>query len=190
MSKAYVVADVPYRRSSGGWAVALMVLIVSAGLLVAGSQVLAVMRSEVGSGSGPGSGLRLDLVDGSGRAMTGPDITVADPLPGTTAQVGRVTVTNTSPLSASYSLSSSDLQTSGDASLDDILVVTVTDTSTSTVLYNGRLSGLALEGAALEPADSRSYGISIAYPGTANDTRYVGAWLSFSLRADQHPGGD
>jgi hypothetical protein len=87
-----------------------------------------------------------------------------------------------------FDLAVTDLQTTGQGSLDRVLVVTVRDDATDRVPYHGRLSSLTLTGPAItEPGSSAQYRVDVEWPNRGGDVNvYQGASLSFTVLATSH----
>jgi hypothetical protein len=130
--------------------------------------------------------LDVALVDDAGRPVDGPGLELAGLAPGSQTAGTVVTVSNTGDLPAEYRLSAADLASAGEGSLDEVLVVTVTDRDSGALVYRGRLSGLDVHGPApLDPGRSRSFVVRVGWPDApADDDPFQGETLSFALRLD------
>jgi hypothetical protein len=98
-----------------------------------------------------------------------------------------VTIRNSGTLAATYTVSA-ELAPSNGRSLDDVLVLTVTDLASGEVLYSGKLSELSLNHSSLKPGASMTCMFEISWPSSANDHLYQGLSFGFSLRADAQAG--
>jgi hypothetical protein len=174
----------PRRRIGDGArivATALLALAISA--LLARSWALA-MQSQGGQAEGFQTGsLSLEFADGLGGVVQDPAMEAGVVLPGGPPVGTPVTIRNSGTLAATYTVSAELARSSG-RSLDDVLVLTVTDVDSGKVIYSGKLSGLSLNHSLLKPGASISYVFEISWPSSAKDDLYQGLSLGFSLRAD------
>jgi hypothetical protein len=174
----------PRRRiGDGGRIVAttLLALVISA--LLARSWALA-MQSQGGQAEGFQTGsLSVEFADGLGGVVQDPAMEAGVVLPGGPPVSTPVTIRNSGTLAATYTVSA-ELAPSSGRSLDDVLVLTVTDPDSGEVLYSGKLSELSLNHSSLKPGASMSYVFEISWPSSAKDDLYQGLSFGFSLRAD------
>jgi len=183
MTRRYI-GKAPRRRIGDGArivATALLAIVIST--LLARSWALA-MQSQGGQAQGFQSGsLSVEFADGLGGVVQDPAMEAGVVLPGGPPVSTPVTIRNTGTLAATYTVSAKLAPSSG-RSLDEVLVLTVTDLASGEVLFSGKLSELSLNHSYLKPGASMSYAFEISWPSSANDNLYRGLSLGFSLRAD------
>jgi hypothetical protein len=183
MTRRYI-GKAPRRRiGDGARIVATAILAIVISTLLARSWALAT-QSQGGQADGFQTGsLSVDFADGLGELVQDPSIEAGVVLPGGASVSSPVTIRNAGTLAATYTVSAEMAPSSG-RSLDDVLVLTVSDLDSGEVLYSGKLSELSLNHSSLKPGASISYVFEISWPSSTNDNLYEGLSLGFSLRAD------
>jgi hypothetical protein len=152
-----------------------MAFVVGVGLLLAGR--VAAVGSHFRSGR-----VGVEFTDPLGRPIREPLMTVTGVAPGMSPAHGFVNLRNIGTLPARYTVSTTNLYPAGDRSPAHVLVVAVSDTAGRS-LYSGSLSELSVREERLEPGQTRSYELWIAWPPTPKDNAYQGRSLAFSLQA-------
>lgn len=153
-------------------------------ILTAAAAAAARDAATVGRGSRTGV-LRVDFVDSSGRITHQQSVDVSGASRWMSPKSTPIKLRNTGTIAAAYTISA-DLETTGDHSLDDVPIATVTNDAGQT-LYQGRLSGLTLTESHLEPGLATTYWLHITWPSTAGDIASQGRSLSFLLLANPTP---
>ena len=129
------------------------------------------------------SGAGIAFTDASGHLRSTPVISADGAYPGMSRDTV-VRLRNVGSVRETFDVSAS-VATSGTHSLDEVLVVTVTDPASGSVVYQGRLSTLTFHSSrALAPSRTARYTVQISWPETGRDDLYQGLGLSFVLHAD------
>jgi len=122
------------------------------------------------------------FTDRSGRALSDPlfDALVS---PNMTPHVTVFAVSNNGDLPARYTIDVSPPRKIGTASsLAERLVVTVRETASQTIVYDGSLDRLRIRRPqAVQPKHIVGYSVSISWPAAADDDRYQGNAVTVDL---------
>jgi hypothetical protein len=154
--------------------------IVAVAAFLAGAVSAAAAASQEAGNTSSGA---IAFVDEAGAVMQTPVVALDKAYPGMPAQRSTLRLRNTGNLDEAFSVTA-HVSRNGSTSLDDVLVLRVTDETTGELVYQGPLSGLSFDGAAiLRPGEIARYTAAITWPPTARDDLYQGVGVSFKLEA-------
>ena len=183
------IAWKPRRRPGiGPKVLTTMILLTGLCIAYAGTTALAGVRSEIRSTGVFGSGaVRLAFADATGKIVQGPHFLAMDARPGMPPSRAAITIWNQGSTAATYSIVSANVRSPNPHPLVGGPVLAVIDPS-GAELYRGTISALHFSGPSLEPGDSRTYVITIAWPSpTGRTDPGQNASLSFDLRGTGLP---
>jgi hypothetical protein len=155
--------------------------------LVAGLLLLGVGTAAAAAAAGqsdPGfqhHAPRIAFTDPAGNVIQAPAVTVDTAFPGMRPQVSDLTLRNSGEVAETFEVYA--LVSGASLSLDDVLVVNVTDAATHDTVFNGRFSDLAFQGTKLAAGETVAYDVRVTWPGSDNDNAYRGLGISFELEA-------
>lgn len=162
-----------------------LVSTLTVGATFAPSTLAAFTDTTTSTGNTAAAGtMQIDVVDNGGAVTSAASVAIANASPMMAVRTQQLSLRNSGSLAASMRVHVANLMAS-QHSLDDVLLVNVTD-STGSVVYSGKVSNLDFLVSNLPAASTAGYTIKITWPDdpAVDDNPYQGATMSFDLTAD------
>lgn len=137
------------------------------------------------SNSADAGTLQTVFVDGNGLVLNSPAITISNAYPAMTAQTSTIRIKNLGSLPATARLHVANIVDVTAASLNDVLVATIKDSSNTTV-YSGSIADIDVPLESLASDSISTFSLSITWPDmvAVDDNPYQDASMQFEIVID------
>ena len=133
--------------------------------------------------------VKIAFTGSDGQVQQTPYFNVEDAVPGMRPEHRTVTIANPGTVPVAYDFGVTVTREPGELSVADVLVVSIKDPQSGTLLYRGSLADVRVAGTThIAPGQHVAHDMTISWPdGGPSDNRYQGLTTDFELTARARP---